>query len=59
MVPVLSRATAFTLANASITRPPFNKIPCLDALPIPEKNASGTLSTNAHGQEITRNVKAV
>ena len=34
-------------------------MPSLDAAPMPEKNASGTLITSAQGQLITRNVIAV
>ena len=59
MVPVLSITTAFTSFNASIETPPLNRIPFLDPAPIPEKNASGTLNTSAHGQLMTRKVIAV
>ena len=31
----------------------------LDAPPIPAKNDSGTLITNAHGQDTTKNVSAL
>lgn len=57
-VPVLSKIIALTFASASIEFPPLNSIPSFDAAPIPEKYASGTLRTNAHGQLITRNVSA-
>ena len=38
---------------------PFIKIPFLEALPIPAKKLSGIEITNAQGQDITRNVKAL
>ena len=59
MVPVLSNAIAFTRLIASIALPPLNKIPCREPAPMPEKNANGTDNTKAHGQDTTRNVKAV
>ena len=37
--------------------PPLNRIFFLDAAPIPAKNASGTESTRAQGQLITRKVR--
>ena len=58
-VPVLSITTAFISASASRETPPLNNIPCFEPAPIPEKKASGTLRTRAHGQLITRNVSAV
>ena len=33
-------------------------MPCMDNPPIPVKKESGIEMTNAHGQEITRNVQA-
>ena len=57
-VPVLSKAIALTLPSASIESPPLKRIPSFDDAPIPEKYASGTLSTSAHGQLITRKVSA-
>ena len=59
MVPVLSMMIALTFFRASMESPPLKSIPYLDAAPIPEKNASGTLITSAQGQLITRNVIAV
>ena len=59
IVPVLSITTEVISFNVSKAAPPLNKIPILDPAPIPEKNASGTLKTSAHGQLITRNVSAV
>ena len=55
----MSITTALILAIVSIALPPLKRIPLFDAAPIPEKNAKGTLSTNAHGQLITRNESAV
>ena len=51
--------TTFTFFKASRAIPPLKRIPFLDPAPIPEKNASGTLKTRAHGQLITRKVSAV
>ena len=59
IVPVLSITIAFTFFRLSIAIPPLKRIPFLEPAPIPEKNASGTLNTNAHGQLITKNVNAV
>ena len=59
IVPVLSITTAFTFFNASMATPPLKRIPRLEPAPIPQKNASGTLSTTAHGQLITRKLNAV
>ena len=59
MVPVLSMTTALMPDSASMALPPLNRMPFLDAAPMPEKKASGTLSTSAQGQEMTRKVSAV
>ena len=59
MVPVLSMTTALILFNASMAIPPLNRMPRFDAAPMPEKKASGTESTSAHGQLMTRKVSAV
>ena len=59
IVPVLSITTAFMFLRASMARPPLKRIPSLEAAPMPEKNASGTLITSAQGQLITRKVMAV
>ena len=59
MVPVLSITTDLIFFSASISRPPLKRIPSLEAAPIPEKKASGTLITSAQGQLITRKVIAV
>lgn len=48
---------SFYIFKASKARPPLNKIPCLEPLPIPEKKASGTLNTKAQGQLITKKSK--
>ena len=59
MVPVFVESYCFHISQSLDNTTTFKQNTILEALPIPEKNASGTLSTNAHGQEITRNVKAV
>ena len=59
IVPVLSITIALTFLSPSIAIPPLKRIPFLEPAPIPEKNARGTLNTNAQGQLITRNVNAV
>jgi len=38
---------------------PLNSIPFLDAAPSPPKYPRGIEMTNAHGQEITRNINAL
>ena len=43
----------------SILVPPLKRMPSLEAAPIPEKKESGMDITIAHGQLITRNVRAV
>jgi len=58
-VPVLSMATAFTAAMASILTPPLKRMPRLLPAPMPEKKASGTLRTRAQGQLMTRKDRAV
>jgi len=58
-VPVLSKSTAFVRAMVSSTLPPFSSNPLLDAAPIPPKSARGTDMTRAHGQETTRNTRAL
>ena len=47
------------LLNPSMERPPLKRMPFLEPAPIPEKKASGILSTRAQGQLITRKVIAV
>ena len=58
MVPVLSIAIAFIPLRASRVLPPLKSIPSDEAFPIPAKNANGTLNTNAHGHEMTKNESA-
>ena len=56
---VLSITTAPSLLKDSMDSPPLKRMPFLEPAPIPEKNASGTLNTRAHGQLITRKEIAV
>ena len=58
-VPVLSNTIVSGLDNNSRYELPLTKIPHLEAPPIPAKKPSGTDITNAHGQDITKNVKAL
>ena len=58
-VPVLSNTTVSSPARVSRYVAPLMRIPFFDAPPMPEKNVSGTEITSAHGQEITRKVRAV
>ena len=57
-MPVLSRTTVFTLVMVSKKDAPLKRIPLRDAAPNPPKYPNGIEITKAHGQEITRNIKA-
>ena len=58
-VPVLSKTTVFTSVRSSRILPPLIRMPQADAPPIPPKKASGTETTSAHGQEMTRKISAL
>ena len=58
-VPVLSSAATLAVERLSILVPPLKRMPSLEAAPIHEKKESGMDITIAHGQLITRNVRAV
>ena len=54
-VPVLSNTTMSALDIASMWVLPLIRIPRLEALPMPQKYDRGMESTNAQGQDTTRN----
>ena len=58
-VPVLSNTTVLIVVIRSKKLEPLNKIPFLDAAPIPPKYPKGIEITSAQGQEITKNTKAL
>ena len=55
-VPVLSNTTVSSLASFSMKLLPLTRIPFFEAQPIPAKKPSGIDTTNAQGQETTRNI---
>ena len=55
----MSNTIVSGLDNNSRYELPLTKIPHLEAPPIPAKKPSGTDITSAHGQDITKNVKAL
>jgi hypothetical protein len=57
-VPVLSKATTFTVPSLSMMSPPFTRNPRLAPLPIPATMATGAEMTRAPGQAMTRSVRA-
>ena len=54
IVPVLSKQIVVTLANSSMTTPPFIKTPFFAALPTLATTAVGVASINAQGHAITK-----
>ena len=59
-VPVLSKATAFSLSAASRASPLFMRIPSSAPLPIPTVTAVGVAKPRAHGHAITNtDIRAV
>ena len=58
-VPVLSKNMVETRLKASRKLLPLNITPCRASCPIPPKYESGMEITRAHGQDTTRNIRAL